>query len=115
MDDQPSLVFEALADPTRREILRLLSEQEMAATDVANEITWIGRTAVSSHLRILRTASLVTERREGKFRYYSTNPGAAAGVMEFLSQVYRTALDDVESAASGDGAHDRDAKVADTA
>ncbi|MET0822037.1 MAG: metalloregulator ArsR/SmtB family transcription factor [Aeromicrobium sp.] len=113
MDDQPSLVFEALADPTRREILRLLSEREMAATDVANAITWIGRTAVSSHLRILRTASLVSERRDGKFRYYSTNPGAAAGVMEFLSEVYRTALDSVEIDASSRAADARGPRTAD--
>ena len=111
MSREPSLAFEALADPTRREILRLLSEGEMAATDVANAITWIGRTAVSSHLRVLRTAGLVDERRDGKFRYYSINPGPATGVMEFLSAVYRNALDEMQGdsmapVSSGEAARD---------
>lgn len=95
MHEESSVIFEALADPTRREILRLLAHGELAATDVSNAVTWIGRTAVSSHLRILRTAGLIDERRDGKFRYYSINPAPAAGVVEFLSAVYRSSLDDL--------------------
>lgn len=101
MHRESSVTFEALADPTRREILRLLADGELAATDVANAVTWIGRTAVSSHLRILRTAGLIDERRDGKFRYYSINPAPASGVVEFLSAVYRSSLDELRVASEG--------------
>lgn len=93
MGQEASVTFEALADSTRREILRLLSKGELSASDIANANTHIGRTAVSSHLRVLRTAGLVKERREGKFRYYSIDPGPAASVVEFLAAVYRSSLD----------------------
>ncbi len=55
--------FDALADPTRRQILVFLADHDEAtAGDIAAQIGTIGRTAVSSHLRVLRSAALVTER-----------------------------------------------------
>ena len=83
------LAFDALADPVRREILAVLAEDdECSAGALADRIDSVGRTAVSTHLRVLRVAGLLTERREGRYRYYSIDPtGAAAEVMTLLGVV----------------------------
>ncbi len=72
--------FDALSDPTRREILRLLAENgEMTAGEVADSVSAVGRTAVSSHLRILRQAGLVVERREGALPSSFAGPPRGSG------------------------------------
>lgn len=54
--------FDAIADPVRREILRLLAAHaECSVSQLAESIDTVGRTGVSTHLRVLRTAGLVTE------------------------------------------------------
>lgn len=94
------LAFDALADPVRREILGVLAEdEELSAGALAERIDSVGRTAVSTHLRVLRVAGLVTERREGRFRYYAIDPsGAAAEVIRLLHGLFRDSLRDVRSA-----------------
>lgn len=87
-----SSVFDALADPTRREILLVLADGEMAVGDIADRISGLGRTTVSSHLRVLRMAELVRERREGRFRLYSVDPAPASHLVDFVTQVYRESL-----------------------
>ncbi|MHB8573733.1 MAG: ArsR/SmtB family transcription factor [Dehalococcoidia bacterium] len=62
-------VFEAIADPTRRRILDLLAEGESPVLDLAAPFA-ISRPAVSQHLRVLREAGLVSERRVGRQRLY---------------------------------------------
>jgi ArsR family transcriptional regulator, arsenate/arsenite/antimonite-responsive transcriptional repressor len=91
--------FEAFADPTRREILTLLAEREYSATELADAVGRVGRTAVSSHLRILRSAGLVNERREGRYRFYSINPAPADEAVEFLRSLYRSSLSMFKTAA----------------
>lgn len=103
MDNQGSPIFDALADPTRREILLVLSEGELAVGEISNRIPHIGRTSVSTHLRVLRLAGLVNERREGRFRYYSVDPAPASEVVEFVGQVYRLALLDFKVKADRSG------------
>jgi DNA-binding transcriptional ArsR family regulator len=89
--------FEALADPTRRAILMFLARRpESAAGAIAAEVGKVGRTAVSSHLRVLRAAGLVTERRDGRFRRYSVQSGAADGVLHFLAALYRQPLAELQ-------------------
>lgn len=91
------LAFDALADPTRRAILRLLAEAgETSAGRLAEEIDTLGRTAVSSHLRILRTAGLVAERRDGRYRLYSLESGSVDEVMSFMASLYRRSLADLK-------------------
>jgi ArsR family transcriptional regulator len=86
-------VFAALADPTRRGILRILGERNCAtAGALAEEFSDMTRAAVSAHLRVLRHAGLVEERREGKFRVYSLGPSRADEVVAFLSEVYKRSL-----------------------
>jgi DNA-binding transcriptional ArsR family regulator len=66
-------VFEAIADPTRRAILDLLRAEEMPAGEVARRFP-VSRPAISRHLRVLRAAGLVRERREAQQRLYSLAP-----------------------------------------
>ena len=62
----------ALSDPTRRRILSILRDEEMAAGAIADQFD-VTRPAVSHHLRVLREANLVTERRNGQNRFYTAN------------------------------------------
>lgn len=73
----------ALVDPGRRRILTLVRSDERTAGEIAAElpITW---PAVSQHLRVLKGAGLIAERRAGTRRYYRARPEGLAGVREFL-------------------------------
>ncbi|WP_308634205.1 ArsR/SmtB family transcription factor [Paenibacillus silvisoli] len=62
-------VFQAIADPTRREVLKLLVDQEMPVTAISGHFP-MTRTAVSKHLRILAEAGLVKERKVGRETRY---------------------------------------------
>lgn len=100
------LAFEALADSVRREILTVLAEQdECSAGELAERIQRVGRTAVSSHLRVLRVAGLISERRIGRYRYYSVNPtGSAQDVIRTLREVFQRSLDETRAPAESRGA-----------
>ena len=92
-------IFSALADPTRRAILSLIGEhEELTAGEIVAHFDSPGRTAVSSHLRILRLAGLVAERRDGGFRHYSVTPTPADAVVAFLTSVYQNSLEQLASA-----------------
>lgn len=65
-------VFQALADPTRRRILELLKEGGMTAGDIAAQFD-MSQPSVSHHLRLLKTAELVTAEREGQYIKYYLN------------------------------------------
>jgi DNA-binding transcriptional ArsR family regulator len=95
------LAFDALADPVRREILAVLAERdECSAGELSEAVQRVGRTAVSSHLRILRTAGLIAERRNGRFRYYSVDgAGPALDVIRLLQELFHRSLDDAAAAA----------------
>jgi DNA-binding transcriptional ArsR family regulator len=73
----------ALADPGRRRILTLVRSEERAAGEIAAElpVTW---PAVSQHLRVLKSAGLISERREGTRRYYRARPEGLDEVRAFL-------------------------------
>lgn len=95
------LAFDALADPVRREILAVLADRdECSAGELSDAVQRVGRTAVSSHLRILRTAGLIAERRMGRFRLYSVDStGPAQDVIRFLQELFQRSLDDAKAAA----------------
>src|SRR6185436_5848474 len=67
-----NIIFKALNDATRREILELLKEKEMTAGEIAEKfhISW---PSVSHHLDLLKQAKLVTSEKEGQYVYYSLN------------------------------------------
>ncbi|MFJ5715881.1 ArsR/SmtB family transcription factor [Neobacillus sp. NPDC093127] len=66
-------VFQAIADPTRRKLLKLLSNEEMPVTAISGHFP-ISRTAVSKHLRVLADAGLVKERKVGRETRYKLEP-----------------------------------------
>ncbi|OLT13484.1 transcriptional regulator [Pseudonocardia sp. CNS-139] len=100
------LAYDALADPVRREILNVLAErEELSAGELSSYIHRVGRTAVSSHLRVLRTAGLIAERRTGRFRYYSVDPtGPVQDVIRELQELIQGSLDATKSAAENGAA-----------
>jgi DNA-binding transcriptional ArsR family regulator len=81
----PDAAFSALADPTRRAVLDLLRSGTRPAGDIARAFT-VSRPAISKHLRILRRAHLVEERREGRHRMYHLNPEPLKAVDSWLNQ-----------------------------
>jgi DNA-binding transcriptional ArsR family regulator len=87
MTDDQSGVFRALADPTRRQILQDLREGELAAGEIGARFP-ISGPSVSRHLTVLKSAGLVTERREANRIYYSlVEERLAVSVGNFLSAV----------------------------
>ena len=64
--------LQALADPTRREILNLLKQSRMSAGEISNHFS-ISGAAVSRHLSVLKEADLIRDEREGKYIYYELN------------------------------------------
>lgn len=81
-------VFKALADPTRRAILAALGEGSEAVQAVAERFPTMSRPAVSKHLRILREAGLVEERKVGRQRVYSRLDEALAEAHEWLGTLH---------------------------
>src|SRR4051794_41892073 len=77
-------VFEAIAQPKRREILRLLARGEMSAGDVASRFA-VTQPAISQHLKALKEAGLVGERRDGARRLYSVRAEGLADLHSFLA------------------------------
>jgi DNA-binding transcriptional ArsR family regulator len=82
----------ALAEPRRRAILRLVSDDELAAGQIAAAFD-VTRTAVSQHLTVLRNAGLLTERRDGTRRLYRARPEGLAGLRAFLDDMWASSLD----------------------
>ncbi len=76
--------FSALADPTRRAVLDLLRRGSLPAGRIAEAFP-VSRPAISKHLRLLRRAHLVQERREGRHRLYQLNPAPLKAVDSWLN------------------------------
>lgn len=96
----PRDVFAALADPTRRQVLDLLSRRERAAGELGRAFPGISQPGVSRHLRILREAGLVRVRRERRNRFYSLRSERLAEVDAWISKYrgfWETELDSLES------------------
>ena len=80
--------FNALADPTRRAVLDLLRAGTRPAGEIARAFP-ISRPAISKHLKILRRAHLVDERREGRHRLYQLNPEPLKSVDAWIDEYRR--------------------------
>ena len=78
-------VFRALADPSRRQILDRLVVGDASVNELAEGFS-TSRPAISRHLRVLRGATLVVERREGRRRVYSLNPQPMSHADEWLGK-----------------------------
>jgi DNA-binding transcriptional ArsR family regulator len=81
----PEATFSALADPTRRAVLELLRQGSQPAGRIAQAFP-VSRPAISKHLRLLRRAHLVQERREGRHRVYQLNAEPLRAVASWLDQ-----------------------------
>jgi DNA-binding transcriptional ArsR family regulator len=90
--------FAALAEPRRREILRLLSAGELSVGEVARRFD-VTRPAISQHLRVLKEADLVSERRDGTKRLYRAKPETIAQLREYLGEFWSTSLRSLKTAA----------------
>jgi DNA-binding transcriptional ArsR family regulator len=91
----------AIAEPSRRAILRLVWDQEMSAGDIASHFE-VSRPAISQHLRVLRQAGLIDERREGTRRLYRARAETLAELREFLEGFWEGRLTLLKHAAEDD-------------
>ena len=82
----------ALSDPGRRRILTLVRDEEHSAGEIAAEFT-VSWPTVSQHLRVLKEAGLVTERREGTRRFYRARPEGLDVVRAFLDEFWDDKLE----------------------
>lgn len=78
-------VFRAIADETRRALLDRLKDDEEPVTSLADEFD-ISLPAISQHLKVLKSAGLVSERRVGRERLYSLQPEPLRAVVDWLSR-----------------------------
>ena len=92
----------AIADPIRRRVLELVRDEELPAGRLAAEFA-VSRPAVSRHLRVLREAGLVRERRAGRLRLYRADPAPLAEVRTWLERYWDDRLEALRSLAEGDG------------
>jgi DNA-binding transcriptional ArsR family regulator len=83
----PGDPFEALGDPHRREILRLLSTGDKAVAAIAAELP-ISRPAVSRHLRLLKDAGMVAEQARGTRRIYHLREEGMLAVQSYLERIW---------------------------
>ena len=77
----------AIAEPRRREILRLVWTNELAAGEIARHFD-VTRPAISQHLRVLKEAGLVKERRRGTQRLYRARPESIAELRAYLESYW---------------------------
>jgi DNA-binding transcriptional ArsR family regulator len=77
-------VFRALADPSRRAILERLTRGEAAVKELTAR-RGISQPAVSQHLKALRTAGLVSERRDGRLVYYRIDPKGLQPLIDWIA------------------------------
>ncbi len=75
MSNSLDATFAALADPTRRAILGMLLEDDMAVTDVAEPFT-MSLAAISKHLGVLTAAGLITQEKHGRVKWCKLDPDA---------------------------------------
>lgn len=87
----PDAVLRALADPHRRQILRLVQHTELPAGQIAAAFP-LTQQAVSQHIGVLKQAGLLTERREGTRRLYSLRHEALEPVRQLLGEFWPDAL-----------------------
>ncbi len=88
----------AIADPIRRRLLELVRDRELPAGGLANEFA-VSRPAVSRHLRVLREAGLVHERKEGRLRLYRADPAPLAELRRWLDAYWTERLDALRAVA----------------
>ncbi len=92
-------MIQAMAEPTRLEILKMVRHHEMPAGEIAANFKGITRPAVSQHLRVLKDAGLVAERRQGTSRLYRLRPDGFAPLKALLEDFWDSKLERLKAAA----------------
>ena len=87
--ERASLLFHALSDQTRLSILQRLRFGERCVCDLTDALE-AAQSRLSFHLKVLKDAGLVTDRREGRWMYYTLNTDALAEVGEFVEGMAST-------------------------
>ncbi|MDQ2959965.1 MAG: metalloregulator ArsR/SmtB family transcription factor [Candidatus Dormibacteraeota bacterium] len=87
MNAYADAVLVALADPTRRAIFERVAARPRAVGELAGEVP-VSRPAVSQHLRVLKEARLVVDRKEGNRRIYEVDPRGVEGLRAYLEQFW---------------------------
>jgi DNA-binding transcriptional ArsR family regulator len=91
----------ALAEPRRRDILRLVRDDELSAGSIASHFE-VSRPAISQHLRVLKDAGLLDERRDGTRRMYRARPEGLTEIRRYLDEMWGEGLARLKSAAERD-------------
>jgi DNA-binding transcriptional ArsR family regulator len=86
-----SKMLDALAEPTRREIVERLAARPAAVSDIAREMP-ISRSAVSQHLQILKSVGLVSDHADGTRRVYRVDPDALAIIRGYFDAFWQRSL-----------------------
>lgn len=92
-------VFQAIADPVRRDIIGLLATESLSINSIADNFS-ISRPAISKHLKILEQCGVVAIRQEGRLRYCDIQPDRLSQVSDWIEQyrsLWETKLDSFES------------------
>jgi DNA-binding transcriptional ArsR family regulator len=85
--------LKALAEPRRREILKLVWSRELPATEIADQFSDVTRSAISQHVGVLREAELIIERRDGVRRLYRANHSQMDRLRRFLEEYWDDSLE----------------------
>jgi DNA-binding transcriptional ArsR family regulator len=104
-------VFEAIAQPKRREILRLLSGRELSAGEIASRFS-VTQPAISQHLKVLKEVGLLSERREGTRRMLSIRAEGLGELHDFLAEILPVRLARLKEAAEQEERTKTDARRA---
>jgi DNA-binding transcriptional ArsR family regulator len=104
-------IFEAIAQPKRREILRLLVGRELSATEIASHFA-VTQPAISQHLKVLKDVGLVNERRQGTRRLLSVRQEGLGELNDFLAEILPGSLDRLKTAAELEERRGRNARAA---
>ena len=104
-------VIQAISEPRRREILRLVRNRELAAGEIAARFE-VTRPAISQHLTVLKNAGLVNERREGTRRLYRARPEGLSELRSYLDGFWEEGLERLKLAAEQEERSGRVARAA---
>jgi len=97
----PDAVLRALAEPRRREMLRLVRDEPRSVGEIAQQFD-ITQQAVSQHLQVLKEAGLVGVRKDGQRRLYLVRPEGLATLDAFLAELWPAGLERLKQAVEGD-------------
>jgi len=101
-------LFQAISDPTRREIIDLLAHRSLPVNEVADRFD-ISRPAVSKHIKILSECGLVKVRQEGRKRFCRADPSRLREVLEWAAryrEFWAESLDTLEELLDEEGKGD---------